>query len=226
MNSKKINMKKLYEVLTSHWLMGSLLLFLGAVLGVATFIENDFGTNASKAMVYNTWWFELVFVLLTINMLGNLVKFKTWSLKKLPILVFHLSFILIMLGAGITRYIGYEGIMHIREGNESDMILSSDQFVKATVSVDDYTEIDEEHVLFSIVSPKEYSGRFSTPKGKLKLHSEVFVPQATSRAVEKPGGEPAITIITVNCNGFDHRTFHHIGIHHAHITKTIQHTIK
>ncbi len=188
-------MKKLYDVLTAHWLMGSLLLFIGAVIGVATFIENDFGTNASKALVYNAWWFELVFVLLSINMFGNLIKFKTWSVKKIPVLVFHLAFLIILIGAAITRYIGYEGIMHIREGDDSNKILSSDQFVSAKIVADGYEENDEQHVIYSIVSPNEYSASFSTPKGKLKVRSEVFIPQAMSRAVEKPGGQEAIQLV-------------------------------
>lgn len=194
-------MKKIFDVLTAHWLMGSLLLFLGAVLGVATFIENDFGTNASKALVYNAWWFELVFVLLTINMLGNLVKFKTWSIKKLPVLTFHLAFVLIMIGAAVTRYIGYEGLMHIREGDSSDMILSSDQFVSAVVTTDGYEEIDEQHVIYSVVSPKEYTKTFSTPKGDLKITSDIFIPQAMSRTVEKPGGKPAIQLVLSAASG-------------------------
>ncbi len=194
-------MKKLFEFLTAYWLMGSLLLFLGAVLGVGTFIENDFGTNASKALVYNAWWFELVFVLLTINMIGNLLKFKSFSLKKLPVLVFHLSFLLIILGAAVTRYIGYEGMMHIREGEESSTILSSDQFVNVTVSSEGYEESDEEHVLYSIVSPDEYSSSFSTPKGKLKLKSDLYIPQAMSRSVEKPGGRPAINLVLSAASG-------------------------
>nr|WP_319400943.1 cytochrome c biogenesis protein CcsA [uncultured Carboxylicivirga sp.] len=194
-------MKRLLQVITSHWLMGTLLLFLAAVLGIATFIENDFGTNASKALVYNSWWFELVFVLLAINMLGNLSKYKTWSIKKLPVLIFHLAFLCIIIGAGITRYIGYEGNMHIREGEESDVILSSDQYVKVNVSADKYSEEDEAHVLFSAVSPNEYSSSFSTPKGKLKLKSKMFIPQATSRAVEKDGGEPALQIVLSSNSG-------------------------
>ncbi|WP_439182944.1 cytochrome c biogenesis protein CcsA [Carboxylicivirga taeanensis] len=194
-------MKKLFEFLTAYWLMGSLLLFLGAVLGVATFIENDFGTNAAKALVYNAWWFELVFVLLSINMIGNLIKFKSFKLKKLPALVFHLSFLLIIVGAAITRYVGYEGMMHIREGEESSTILSSDQFVTVNVKADDYTGTDEQHVLYSIVSPHEYSASFSTPKGKLKLRSELYIPQAVSRSVEKPGGKPAINIVLSAASG-------------------------
>nr|WP_321406416.1 cytochrome c biogenesis protein CcsA [uncultured Carboxylicivirga sp.] len=194
-------MKKLFDALTSHWLMGTLLLFLAAVMGVATFIENDFGTNASKALVYNSWWFELVFLILTINMVGNLMKFKTFSLKKLPVLVFHLAFICIIVGAAITRYIGYEGMMHIREGEQSDQILSSDQYIKVKVTSDSFNQTEEEHVLYSIVSPNEYSSSFSTSKGKLKLKSELFIPQATTKAVEKDGGEPAIQIVLSAARG-------------------------
>ncbi|MCU4176235.1 cytochrome c biogenesis protein CcsA [Carboxylicivirga sp. N1Y90] len=194
-------MKKLFDVLTAHWLMGSLLLFLGAVLGVATFIENDFGTNASKALVYNAWWFELVFVVLIINMFGNLSKFKTWSTKKLPVLTFHLAFVLIMIGAAVTRYIGYEGLMHIREGESSDQILSSDQFVTAKVTCDNYEVTNEQHVLYSVVSPNEYSQSFSTPKGNLSIKSEIFIPQAMARSVEKPGGKPAIQLVLSAASG-------------------------
>ena len=46
----------------------------------------------------------------------------------------HISWILIIVGAGITRYIGYEGIMPIREGANSNQFLSTDTYV--TVLVD------------------------------------------------------------------------------------------
>lgn len=194
-------MKKIYEFLTAHWLMGSLLLFLAAVMGVATFIENDFGTNASKALVYNSWWFELAFVVLGINMIGNLTKFKTWSVKKIPVLTFHLAFIFIIIGAAVTRYAGYEGMMHIREGQESDKIVSSDQYVQVKVTGDGYSAEDEEHVFFSTISPDQYRGGFDTPQGPLEIRSDLFMAQAFSKAVEKPGGQKAIQLVLSEASG-------------------------
>lgn len=188
-------MNKILDFLTAKWLMGTLLLFLVAVMGVATFIERDFGTNASKALVYNAWWFELVFVILAINLLGNLFKYKTFSWKKLPVLVFHLAFILIIVGAGITRYLGYEGLMHIREGAASNTILSSDQYVKVTIKEGGSEIFDKSSVLFSTVSPFEYRESFPTSQGKLKIRSEAFIPQSMSRAIEKPGGRPALQLV-------------------------------
>ncbi|MBI9064162.1 MAG: cytochrome c biogenesis protein CcsA [Marinilabiliaceae bacterium] len=194
-------MNKILDFLTAKWLMGTLLLFLAAVMGVATFIERDFGTNASKALVYNAWWFELVFVILAINLLGNLFKYKIFSWKKLPVLVFHLAFLLIIIGAGITRYLGYEGLMHIREGAASNTILSGNQYVKVNI-IEAGNEIsDQSSVLFSTVSPFEYSESFTTSKGKLRIRSEAFIPQAMSRAIEKPGGRPALQLVLSSQKG-------------------------
>ena len=52
--------------------MGFLLLIFAAAIGTATFIENDFGTVASKAVVYNATWFNILMLLLAINLVGNI----------------------------------------------------------------------------------------------------------------------------------------------------------
>jgi hypothetical protein len=106
-----------------------LLLFFGAVIGAATFIENDFGRETAYAIVYGAKWFELLLTLLVINLIGNIFKYKMWKLEKLPLFTFHFSFIFIFIGAGITRYFGYEGIMHIREHHSENKIYSRDPYL-------------------------------------------------------------------------------------------------
>ena len=51
--------------------------------------------------------------LFVINFVGNIFKYKLFRRDKLPFGL-HLSFILILVGAFVTRYIGYEGVMPIR----------------------------------------------------------------------------------------------------------------
>ena len=107
--------------------MGSmtvLLLLFATGIGIATFIENDHGTESAKVLVYNALWFEIVLVLLAINLVYNIFKYKLYGLKKLPVFLFHLGFLVIILGAAVTRYIGYEGTMHIREGETSNSMSS------------------------------------------------------------------------------------------------------
>lgn len=105
--------------------MGSLLIIFAVAMALATFIENDFGSGAAYGRVYNTRWFELILVLLAVNLTGQLIVNRLFTKKKLTIAIFHLAFIVMIIGAGITRYFGWEGAIHIREG-ETTNICSSD----------------------------------------------------------------------------------------------------
>lgn len=56
------------KIFFSFW-MSLILLFIYALsCAVATFVENDFGTNAAKALVYNALWFDILHLLLLINL--------------------------------------------------------------------------------------------------------------------------------------------------------------
>jgi cytochrome c-type biogenesis protein CcsB len=71
--------------------------------------------------VYEQKWFEIVMWLLGINLIGVMYKFKTY--KKTPLFVLHLSIIVILIGAAITRYFGYEGTLHLRNGETKSVIM-------------------------------------------------------------------------------------------------------
>ncbi len=120
-----------------------LLALLGAGAGVATFIENDFGTSSARILVYNNIWYEIVMILTTINLIGIIYKFKMW--KNLPRFLFHFAFVVILIGAIITRYIGYEGIMQIPQGVTTNKMISLEPYVQITVKDKDEVIIHEEH---------------------------------------------------------------------------------
>ncbi len=115
--------------------MTLLILVFAFSIGYATFIENDFGRSSAKSLIFSTWWFEGILILLVFNLVNNLIRYKLFRLEKIAALTFHLSFIVILIGAGITRYISYEGMMHIREGESTDLFLSDDTFLQ--VHIDD-----------------------------------------------------------------------------------------
>ncbi len=125
--------KNLISVITNFRLTIILLALFAIACGVATFIENDFGTAAAKELIYNAKWFEAIIALLVLNGIGNIIKFKMYKKRKLPIFAFHLAFILIIIGAAITRYTGFEGSMHIREGESSQFIVSSATYLQFKV---------------------------------------------------------------------------------------------
>ena len=126
-------MKKVTDFLFSTRFTSVLFILFAAAMGVATFIENDYGTQASKALVYNAWWFELIMVFFVINFIGNIKRYELWSRAKISTLILHLSFILIIAGAAITRYISFEGIMPIYEGETTNKMLSEKAYVNVVI---------------------------------------------------------------------------------------------
>ena len=83
--------KKITDILFSYWTMLVLFVLLGAGAGVATFIENDFGTSTARVLVYNHIWYETVMTLSCINLLGIIVRRKMWRQKAK--FIFHISFV-------------------------------------------------------------------------------------------------------------------------------------
>tara|TARA_B100001250_G_scaffold253649_1_gene218162 strand:+ start:1312 stop:4356 length:3045 start_codon:yes stop_codon:yes gene_type:complete len=116
-------------------MMTLLILLFAFAIGYATFIENDFGRSSATSLVFSAWWFEAILVLLVFNLVNNLMKFKLFRLEKIAALTFHLSFIIILIGAGVTRYISYEGMMHIREGDATNLFISDNTFLQ--IHIDD-----------------------------------------------------------------------------------------
>ena len=118
----------MYKIFSSYKLMISLLLILAIGAGIGTFIENDFGSLRAKELVYNAWWYQLSFFLLSINLIVVIDKTKMYKVKARTL--FHVSFIIILFGAALTHYFGLDGMMHIREGEKSNIIMVGEQKVE------------------------------------------------------------------------------------------------
>ena len=142
-------MKPIINLISSMRLVGASLLLFAFASGYATFIENDFGTQTARAEVYYAHWFEAIQILLIISLILNILKFKMFTKDKIFIFLFHISFIIIFIGGAITRYIGYEGIMHIREGTTSNTMISDKAFIIAEFEQNGKMSQYHKNVLFS-----------------------------------------------------------------------------
>lgn len=108
-------------------------IFFGAI-AKATFIESDETTQAAKVWVYNALWFEILLVFLSINLVANIMRYQMWKREKIAVFAFHLAFLIIIIGAACTRYLGFEGMMHIREGEATNEILGAEPYVYLNVN--------------------------------------------------------------------------------------------
>jgi len=125
--------KKLISFLISTRFTAILFILFPLSMGIGTFIESYYNTTTAKILIYNAWWFELMMVFFVISFCLNIKRYNLLTLKKWPVLLLHISWILIILGAGITRYIGFEGVMPIRENSSSSKFLSEKTFLNVYV---------------------------------------------------------------------------------------------
>ena len=131
--------KKIFSVLFSTRLTAILFIVFAAAMATGTFLDASAETSPTpytRELVYNAWWFEAIMGLFMINFIGNIGKYRLLRKEKWATLTLHLAFILIILGAFITRYISFEGMMHIREGATENTMLSSDAYITAFIDGD------------------------------------------------------------------------------------------
>ena len=126
--------EKIASILFSTRLTAVLFVLFPTAMGIGTFIESWYSTDTAKIWIYNAWWFEALLALMMLNFIGNIFKYRLLRKEKWAVLSLHLSFILIILGAFITRYFGYEGMMPIREGASENIFLSEKTYL--TVLID------------------------------------------------------------------------------------------
>ncbi len=130
---ERLMLELLKKTLFSTRLMAVLFILFATAMGVGTFIESMYSTETARIYVYNAKWFEAIMVFFVINFIGNIYRYKLLQWKKWPVLVLHLSWILIIIGAFVTRYISYEGMMPIGEGQSENVFYSDKTYLTAFV---------------------------------------------------------------------------------------------
>ncbi len=127
-------LRKISQILFSTRLTAILFLVFAISMAAGTFIEDAYNTVTARALIYNSWWFEAIMGFFLINFIGNIDKYRLLRKEKWATLTLHLAFILIILGAFVTRYFSFEGMMPIREGSTENVFYSDNTFL--TVYID------------------------------------------------------------------------------------------
>ncbi|NWF66766.1 MAG: cytochrome c biogenesis protein CcsA [Campylobacterales bacterium] len=184
------------KVFYSMEAMGAFILIFAFSIATATFIENDFGTDSAKALVYNAKWFEVLLLLLGANLVGNIFRFRLYRKEKLSLFIFHIAFIIILLGAGITRFFGYEGVLHIREGEAQNKIVSEKTYLNFEVVENKNRYSFEKEVLFSKLTDNNFNYNLKAGSKNLSFEFVEFIPNAVESIVEDKNGVGYIHIMS------------------------------
>lgn len=178
-----------------------LLFLFGAIIGTATFIENDYGTQTAKALIYSSKWFEVFLFYFGLMLFYNIGKYKSYKTGKRSVFIFHMAFIVIALGALITRYVGYEGIMHIREGESSSKMVSDVKVLQLDVSSAGDKKHFEQPLLLSSMTKNSFSKALSVKGKEVEFELVNYLPAAQKRLESDPNGKMILELMISNGKG-------------------------
>jgi len=141
--------------------MAFLFLAYAVAMATGTFIESEYNTDTARILIYNTKWYEAIHLFFLINFIGNIKRYQLNKKEKWATLLLHMSFIFIIIGAAITRYISYEGMMPIREGATENQVFSDRTYLSLFIDGQHKGEMKrrvfEKAVLFSPVTSNSFS---------------------------------------------------------------------
>ncbi len=174
--------------------MAVLVLFIfGVSVGMATFIENDYGTQTAQALIYKATWFEFFLAYFVAILIYNMIKYKSYKSKP-AVFLFHFSFLVIALGASITRYVGYEGIMHIREGKSANVMVSDVKLLQVTAKLNGQTSQFEKELYFSSMTKNSLDESLYADNRKINIKLLRYLPTAQETVAQDPNGEKLLEL--------------------------------
>jgi len=190
-------MKKLIRFFFSMSFNGVLLLVFAFTIGLATFIESSYGTPAAQSLAYRATWFEILLFMVALGLAGNIFIAKLYRKGKFPIFLFHLAVIVILAGSAITRYVGFEGIVHVREGESTNTLLTEKSYLMYKLKKGGKEEIKYSNTLFSKVSDNRMHQTLEFDGAKYQVNVLRFVPNAAEQIVPDMNGAPMMNVVFI-----------------------------
>ena len=207
--------KKLISFLVSTRLTAILFIVFAVAMAIGTFIESYYSTDTAKILIYNATWFELIMVVFVINFIFNIKRYNLLKFSKWPVLMLHISWILIILGAFVTRYIGYEGVMPIRENLSSNSFLSEKTYLTAYVDGEVEGSLVrkklQDNFLFSEHTNNKLSWNYELKGQDFSIEYLDFIENAKEGLVEDENGKKYLKIVEAS-KGNRHEHFLEFGI--------------
>ncbi len=201
---------RIAKILFSTRLTSVLFIVFAVAMAVGTILDRNMDTSPTpytRNLIYNAWWFEAIMVFFVINFIGNIFRFRLLRKEKWATLILHLSFILIIIGAGITRYHSFEGMIAIREGETESGFLSQKTYITAYIDGD--YKIDGVPQRLPIAEEVDFSGRMTNSFDYTAYYNDTpvrfeltdFFLGAEEDVVPDENGENYLKIVEARGNG-------------------------
>ena len=181
-------------------------------IGLATFIEDTYDTATAQMLIYQAKWFEFLMLLLIVWYAVNVFQKNLLRKVKLPQLIFHLSFIVLFIGGGITRYFGYEAHMHIVENTKENTVYTVKPYLQVRTPDKQFNFTSPSPIYFSQIQNNDFQLHFDVRnnerfeisyQGYVHNAKEVKIDGSTSQWVPADSDEisPDALLVKITCGG-------------------------
>lgn len=211
--------KKLANIFFSTKLTAVLFIVFAAAMATGTILDAGQQTSPTpytRNLIYNTWWFEAIMVFFVINFAGNIFRYQLYKKEKWATFILHFAFIFILVGAFITRYVSFEGMMSIREGATENTFLSQKTYL--TTYIDGDYMVNGLPQRLPIEREVDFSGRMKNDfkietqyhKQPVTIELEKFIVGAEEDIIPDENGEEYLKIVEGSQSG-PHNHFLKVG---------------
>ena len=108
-----------------------LLGLLAAVLAAATFYESSYGTDAAQRYFYKAIWFDLLLLLLGVNVAAAAIIRWPWRLRQAGFVITHVAILLTLGGCLTTNWFGITGRVVLIEGQQDAKVIQEGWVIQA-----------------------------------------------------------------------------------------------
>ena len=109
-----------------------------AVMAAATIVERYQGTDYVSEHYYGAWWFSALWALLAAV---GIICFLKQRVRRLSVVLLHLSLVVILLGALLTHLTAVRGVVPLRKGIPTNEYLTRDMYLRQlpfTICLDNF----------------------------------------------------------------------------------------
>jgi len=110
-----------YEFCASLQFAVVLIALLAVVLGLGTFVESGFGTEAVKFGVWNTWWFTLLNALLAVSIFCAAAIRFPWKRHQTGFVITHIGLLVLLAGCLMSQRGGIDAQIPLLEGERGSL---------------------------------------------------------------------------------------------------------